>query len=174
MTIARLPLLLTLLVACWASASAQPSTSLPKTTAEEFYGTYIKFQIRGLPGDEELKALSPMLAPSLKQLFENAARVKTKYIQDHPDEKPPWHDGDLFTSLFEGAQSFKVGTPRMRGNRAQVPIELVFNGEGSTTRWSDTLVLVRSNGRWLVWDILFKGEWAFKQGSSLRGVLKSD
>jgi hypothetical protein len=115
-----------------------------------------------------------MLSPSLQLLFENAARIKANYIRDNPDEKPPWHDGDLFTSLFEGAKSFKVGTPRLRGNRGEVPIDLAFSGDGATTRWSDTLVLVREKGRWKVWDILFKGEWAFKQGNSLRGVLSSD
>lgn len=174
MKIKNLPLLLLLLLACSATASAQPARSSPRNTAEEFYRTYIKFQIRGLPSEGELKTLSPMLSPDLKRLFENAARIKAKYVQEHPDEKPPWHDGDLFTSLFEGAQSFKVGTPVMRGNRSEIPIELVFSGDGSTTRWSDTLVLVRNNNRWLVWDVLFKGEWAFKQGNSLRRVLSSD
>ena len=167
-------LLLLLLIACQPLSSAQPATASVKTTADEFYRTYIKLQIRGLPSDEELKMLSPILSPSLVKLFENAARIKAKYIQDNPDEKPPWHDGDLFTSLFEGAQSFKVGTPRVRGTRSEVPIELAFSGGGATTRWSDTLVLVREKGRWKVWDILFKGKWAFKQGNSLRSVLKSD
>ena len=178
MIVKSLPILLAVSFACAATCVAQPVSPPPlpppKATAEEFYRTYIKLQIRGLPSDEELKTLSPMLSPNLKLLFENAARVKAKYIRDNLDEKPPWHDGDLFTSLFEGAKSFKVGTPRMRGTRSEVPVELAFSGDGATTRWSDTLVLVREKGRWKVWDILFKGEWAFKQGNSLRGVLSSD
>ena len=168
------PVLLVLLFACSELASAQPSRSSPGSTAEQFYRTYLKLQIRGLPDEKQLNALSPMLAPDLKRLFENATRIRDKYIQEHPDDKPPWTDGDLFTSLFEGAQSFKVGTPLVRGNRSEIPIHLVYSEGGSTTRWSDALVLVRTKGRWLVWDILFKGEWAFKQGNSLRSVLSSD
>lgn len=173
MKIKKLPLPLILLLACSATASAQSAGTSARNTAEEFYRTYIKLKIRGLPSESELKTLSPMLSPDLKRLFENAARIKAKYIQEHPDDKPPWHDGDLFTSLFEGAQSFKVGTPLLRGNRSEILIQLSFSGDGSTTRWSDTLVLIRNKNRWVVWDVLFKGEWAFKQGNSLRSVLSS-
>jgi hypothetical protein len=43
----------------------------------------------------------------------------------------------------------------------------------STTRWSDMLILERNGTRWLVRDILLKGEWAFKSGESLRTILNS-
>lgn len=95
-------------------------------------------------------------------------------IREHPDEKPPWADGDLFTSLFEGAQSFRLGRPTAHGDRTEIPVHLVYRNGGSTTRWSDVLVMVRNRNRWLVWDIRLKGQWAFKSGDSLRTVLKSD
>jgi len=154
--------------------SAQTSASSPTRAADKFYRTYLRLQIRGLPNDQQLKALSPLIAPDLKELLESARSTQAKFIQEHPDEKPPWADGDLFTSLFEGAQSFRLGRATVQGDRRQVPVYLVYRQGGSTTRWSDELVLVRSGNRWLVSDILLKGEWAFKSGSSLRAILASD
>lgn len=60
--------------------------------------------------------------------------TRAKLIQEHPDEKPPRGDGDLFTSLFEGAQSFRLGRPTVLGNRAEVPVHLAYVEGGSTTR----------------------------------------
>ncbi len=38
-------------------------------------------------------------------------------------------------------------------------------------RWTDTLVLTPAGDEWLVWDIVFNGNWQFKSGDSLRQVL---
>ena len=121
-----------------------------------------------------MKVLSPLITADLKELFENAQQTEAKFIKEHPDEKPPYGDGDLFTSLFEGAQSFQVGRPSPRRGRAEVPVKLRYTQGGSTTRWSDVLILVRKGNRWLVSDILLKGDWAFKSGASLRANLKPD
>ncbi len=166
--------LLVLLFVCGAPVAAQSSQSSPTRAAENFYRTYLKLKILGLPNNKEMRVLSPLITPDLRELFEAARSTQAKFMQEHPDEKPPWGDGDLFSSLFEGAQSFRLGRPAVHGGRTEVPVQLVYRQGGSTTRWSDVLVLVRSRNRWLVWDILLKGEWAFKNGESLRAVLSSD
>jgi len=120
-----------------------------------------------------MKILSPLITSDLKELLVSAREIQAKYIREHPDEKPPWADGDLFSSLFEGAQSFRIGRASHRGETAEVPVQLAYREGGSTTRWSDVLVLVRNGNRWLVSDILLKGEWAFKSGDSLRSILSS-
>ncbi len=168
-----LTLLLVLLLASIQSVAAQGSPS-PTQAADKFYRTYLRLNIRGLPNSKQMKVLSPLITRDLKDLFETAKNTQAKFNQEHPDEKGPWADGDLFTSLFEGAQSFRVGRPKVHGDRIEVPVHLTYREGGSTTRWSDDLVLVRSKNRWLVWDILLKGEWAFKNGDSLRTNLSPD
>ncbi len=167
-------LFLVLLLACWAPVAGQAERTSPQVTANRFYRTYLRLNVRGLPNEKEVKALSPFLSRDLQQLFKDARSTQEKYIREHPDDKPPWNDGDLFTSLFEGANSFRLGTPRIMGARAEVPVNLAYRGGGSTSRWSDVLVLTRTRDGWRVWDILLKGEWAFKSGASLRSVLSSD
>jgi hypothetical protein len=135
-------------------------------TANRFYRTYLKLKVRGLPNEKEVKALSPFLSSDLQQLFKDARSKQEKYIREHPDDKPPWADGDLFTSLFEGANSFRIGAPRIKSGRAEVPVHLAYRGGGATSRWSDLLVLTRTSAGWRVWDILLKGEWAFKSGET--------
>jgi hypothetical protein len=167
-------LILVALLACTAPVAAQVDRTSPQVTANRFYRTYLKLQIRGLPNEKELKALSPFLSLDLQQLFRDARSTRDKYIRKHPDNKPPWDDGDLFTSLFEGAQSFTLGSPRTNGARSEVPVHLAYHGGGSTSRWSDVLVLTRTSDGWRVWDILLKGEWTFKTGDSLRSVLTTN
>lgn len=166
-------LILLVLLACSPSVAGQRAAS-PRVTAERFYRTYLKLNVRGLPNDKELKALSPFLSSDLQQLFKDARTVQQRYIREHPDDKPPWAEGDLFTSLFEGANSFRLGVPKIEGDRAEVPVALAYRGGNSTSRWSDVLVLTRTAGGWRVWDILLKGEWTFKTGDSLRSILRSD
>lgn len=165
-------LLLVLLVAFAQAVSAQVSS--PSQAANNFYRTYLKLNIRGLPNDEQMKVLSPLITADLKELFENAQKTQAKFSKENPDEKPPWADGDLFTSLFEGAQTFRLKRPTTRRGRTEVPVQLTYTQGGSTSRWSDVLVLVRRGNRWLVSDILLKGDWAFKSGASLRANLKPD
>jgi hypothetical protein len=165
--------LLVLLLAPLQPPAAQGSSSATQA-ANRFYRTYLKLKILGLPNSEQMKALTPLITSDLNELFEAARKTQAQFIKDHPDEKPPWADGDLFTSLFEGAQSFRLGRPIANGDRVEVPVHLTYHQGGSTTRWSDVIVLVRDKNLWLVSDILLKGEWAFKSGDSLRKNLSSN
>ena len=122
--------------------------------------------------EKELRSLSPYLSKDLHQLFEKAMLEKKQFIEENPvDMKPPWEDGDMFTSLFEGAQSFKVGKLRKRAAYTDVSISLEYKENGQAVRWVDTLVLVKTKEGWRVWNILMNGDWQFKTGSNLRRVL---
>ena len=147
----------------------------PKVFANRFYQTYLELNVRGLPDEKELKLLSPYLSEDLRQLFEKAQFQQKRFIQENPvDMKPPWVDGDMFTSLFEGARSFKVGAVKRRGVYTEVNVNLEYKEDGETSRWNDTLVLVKTKQGWRVWNILLNGDWQFKSGGSLRQVLGAD
>lgn len=166
--------LLTLTLASGQTLAQTPGQPSSRDFATRFYRTYLKLKMNGLPDDEQYKVLSPLLSSDLRRLFE-AARIKQdKAFKEHPDEKPPWADGDLFTSLHEGATSFRLGTPKRRGKYRDVPVSLAYRGRRSVSRWEDTLALIRTPAGWRVWDIKLNGDWQFKNGPSLRGVLGAD
>ncbi len=146
----------------------------PAATASDFYRTYLKLKVRGLPDEKQWKELSPFFTDDVMKQFETARQTHDKFVREHPDEKPPWGDGDLFTSLFEGAHTFTVGKPTTTGDRVEVPVNLSYTSDGATTKWTDVMVLTQTPGGWRISDILLKGEWQFKNGDSLRGILKPE
>lgn len=143
----------------------------PAATATSFYQKYLRLKVSGLPDDKQLRQLSPYFTADLMRLFEAARQAQDKFARENPDEKPPWADGDLFTSLFEGAQTFRIGKPTTIGDRVEVPVHLSYSSEGATSRWTDVMVLVNTPAGWRIYDILMKGEWQFKNGESLRKIL---
>ena len=143
----------------------------PAQVVERFYGVYLKLGVSGLPDQKQSRALQPFLAADLDKVLAAAGRKQADAIKRHPDEKPPWGDGDLFSSLFEGAQRFKVGEATVTGGRATVPVQLESRDGGSVTRWTDTFVLGLEDGGWRISDVKMGGQWAFKQGTTLRKTL---
>ncbi|HEV2800725.1 MAG TPA: hypothetical protein VGW12_09520 [Pyrinomonadaceae bacterium] len=156
------------------AASPRQSAS-PADFAARFYRTYLKLKMNGLPDEKQYKVLAPLLSSQLQQLFAAARVEQDRAIREQPDEKPPWIEGDLFTSLYEGAHSFRIGRPKLRGEYADVPVRLAYRGDrGRTVRWEDTLVLVRTPQGWRIWDIKLNGDWQFKNGASLRAILRAE
>lgn len=144
----------------------------PENFANRFYQTYLKLQVRGLPDKKQLKLISPYLSQDLYDLFKDAQLEKERFIKENPvDMKPPWEDGDLFTSLFEGAQSFKIGRVVKRQQYVEVSIRLKYVESRKPIIWNDRLVLIKSKDSWRVWNILLDGNWQFKNGGSLRQIL---
>jgi hypothetical protein len=162
-----------LVVLVMGSGSVFAQQQNPEAFAGSFYQKYLELNIRGLPDERQLKALSPFLSEDLQRLFVKARAEQQQFIKKNPEEKPPWIEGDLFTSLFEGARSFKVGKAKKRGNYVDVSVGFEYQEGGSTSRWNDELVLVRTKNGWRVHDVLLKGDWQFKGGSSLRQSLKA-
>lgn len=159
-----------LLLSVPAIAAQQAS---PQDTAIQFYNAYIKLKPRGLPNKQQRRVLWPMITSDLRKLFVAAQQEQTKFARQHPDQKPPWADGDLLSSLFEGASAYKLGEATVNEGHAEVLVHLTYTDSSGTSQWTDTLLLTRSRNVWQVSDIIFKGEWQFKTGSSLRRVLQA-
>ena len=75
-----------LLLALGQPVCAQSSASSPTRAAEQFYRTYLKLKIQGLPNDNQLKILSPLITSDLKELFVTAKEIQAKSIREHPDK----------------------------------------------------------------------------------------
>jgi hypothetical protein len=175
--------MLTLLAAVSLSFSATMTTSraetpattdTPKAAAKTFYGILIKHQVSGLPNKDVWKELQPRLSSKLISLLEAARAEQAAFMKKHPDEKPPWIEGDLFSSLFEGAQTHAEGEASVTGNKAEVPVTFTYTEGGSTTKWTDRLILTKGPAdNWLVDDVRFGGGWDFAPKGLLSDGLKA-
>ncbi len=139
---------------------------------DNFYATLGDLNIRGLPDKDQLKEITPFLSSSVVAIIKRDQKKQAAFIKKHPDEKPSWAEGDLFSSLFEGRTQYEIGKTRTKGSTHEVDVYLQFNGETDKAKWTDTVVLKKFGGKWLVTNILFKGKWKFNSGSSLLNALK--
>jgi hypothetical protein len=161
-----------LAAALLAGCAPKPADS-PQSVAERFYDFYIGQKMKnGLPSIEQTRQLTPILSRGLQDAITKARREQDKFIIENPDEKPPWVEGDLFTSLFEGATSYEVRKVDETGDHADVLVALRFvDAKGRRSEWTDRLVLVRENTRWVVENIEYGGNWDFANQGNLKDSL---
>lgn len=144
-----------------------------REAAKKFYTELRAEVIQGLPDDGQFKRLQPLITPELASLFPRAKAIQKRQMKEHPDDKPHWIEGDLFSSSFEGVTKWEIGSafsaPECYGT---VKVNLTYAEAGQkAVTWTDTLLFKEREGKWLLDDIRMGGEWAFKSGASLRHSL---
>ncbi|MBK6316430.1 MAG: hypothetical protein IPF53_19600 [Blastocatellia bacterium] len=157
------------------AAQSRPTTqrvpNSPGTAVIKLYTALIKQKVTGLPTTKQRTSIWPLLTEDLKALLDAAQREQDAFIKANPDEKPPLIEGDLFSSLFEGVQTFELGQTSLVDRRAHVPVTFSYTSDGKTTRWTDEVILAKSGGAWKIWDVRYNATWDFKPGTNLRAVL---
>ena len=158
------------------SACARQSADSPGAVAERFYDFYLAQKMNnGLPSIEQCRQMAPLLSRGLQDAIGRARREQDKYRTEHPGDKPPWVEGDLFSSLFEGATAYEIGPVDLKEDHADVAVTLHFEDAGNrSVSWTDRLVLVRENEHWVVEDLEYGGNWDFANHGSLRQSLLSE
>jgi len=146
----------------------------PKAAVVNFTNQLRKLKVRGLPQDQDWKTLKPLVTPKLASAVETAQQVQATFAKEHADEKPPWIEGDLFGSLFEGPQNRAVGDAHVKKDRAEVPVQLTYSDSGETVQWTDTFLALKSSRGWLIDDIRYGGTWDFAMRGTLTGALKPE
>ena len=182
-----------LLTACGskpaAEAAAAPPAALPAAAPElvvaDLYAALAAARPSGAPTDAQRLTLAPLLTAELTGLLQRADAARSAARVAAPGEKPPFTDGDLFSSLFEGPTAFAVGkavsaaaAPGGRLGDLQVPVDLVHTidpaaGGGEPTTWTDTVLLREENGRFVVADIAFGGGWDFANKGTMVAALRA-
>lgn len=167
-----LPIALLLTLAAPAAAARAPKA---EDAAERFYAAYLAVHPPGLPEGDGLKKLEPFLSRKLRDLIDAALVEQERFEKAHPGDKPPFVDGDYFSSNFEGISSFRVGKAEARGNGYRVEMHLTYaEGEGADAQrveWKDVLVLVEEDGKLLVDDVDLQGDWPFATHGRLSEIL---
>jgi hypothetical protein len=159
------------LLFCATNAFAAGSDPEMTKVVNAFYDTYLAVKPSGVPAGKEQRRFKPYLSASLATLLNEAARAEEKYHRATKGEIPPLVEGDLFTSLFEGATAFKVLSCEAATGSCLVELSYVETA-GPPTVWKDRVYLVRNRRGWLIDDIEYLGNWQFMHKGRLRDLLK--
>jgi hypothetical protein len=146
----------------------------PDQTVNKFYSVYLKLHSFAVPDEGELAQYSPYLSPELAELLKRADESEQKHQTATKGEEPPLVEGDLFTSLFEGASSYTIASCESRDEHGFCIVEFKYlnPGDKSEVKWKDKVYLVKSSRGWGVDDIEYLGEWQFMHKGRLKNLLK--
>jgi hypothetical protein len=170
-------LLLSALLALLCACATVPEAPAPSPEPEQaqasiaegervlaFLAQYRAQFFRGLPNATQAAALAPHLSPRLNGLLHDALAGQQAYKAKYPTDKPPMIDGDIFSSLFEGASSGEIDTVDATDARATVRVKYSYSDPEThkvIETWPDNFLLVRDGSGWLIDDIEYLGGWDF-------------
>ena len=165
--------LLAALVLQGANAVADTDANLHHATTA-FYRAYLETRPSGVPNARARAKFTPVISHTLAQLLERADAAERNYAKVTKKQLPPLVEGDLFTSLFEGAQAFSVEgcTRSAAATTCVAALRYTDASDQKTTRWTDKVYVVRNAGRWVVDDIEFGGNWPFMHKGHLKELLR--
>lgn len=149
----------------------------PAQTVDSFLILRLADHSSGAPSGATLLSYSPYFAPELVCLLGAAQRYSEQHAKALPGDKPPFVEGDLYSSSFEVPTHFQAEAPRVQGDTATVRVRFevaTANGgeAGARTSWQDEMRLRHINGRrWQIEDVVYQGEFPFGNHGSLRANL---
>jgi hypothetical protein len=165
---------LAFLLLAFCAVSAEAGDAVPAKAATAFYDLVLREKPRGVPDADMRAKLEPLVSSDLNALLAEAAAAEEAHTRKTNNEEPPFVEGDLFSSLFEGATSYTLGVCVTESDKAYCDVNLAYAepGEAKPTTWTDKVALARTVRGWLVDDIAFGGTWDFGQHGMLRGTLR--
>jgi hypothetical protein len=152
-----------------------PSSDTPEYAANQFYSTVMAINEKGcLPDKNELRRLAPFMSKRLTTLLRDALTYREQFIKDHPPkrtkegylihDKPPFIDGDCFSSNVEGVTKFTIGKSKESNGRYRIDLSLVYIDKMSSEKpfaWTDAVIVIKADGRFVVDDMEFLGDWSY-------------
>ena len=92
------------LVACSETEQEADATRAAAT----FYDIVLSERTSGVPDAEMRAKLRPVISPDLDSLLAQAAEAERRHTARTNNEEPPYLQGDIFSSLFEGATGYEI------------------------------------------------------------------
>jgi hypothetical protein len=146
--------------------------------AKGFYAVYGTLHPSdGIPDAKSRTKFEPFISPALDHLLIEADAAEKRFAEVTKNMSPPLIEGDLFTSNFEGANSWSVGP--CETDAAAARCKVAFGDRGGSieaakpVNWTDTIYLVRTSAGWRVDDIAYGASWAFANTGRLTATLRS-
>ncbi len=157
----------------FAAAGMAADTSSPAKAVEGFYAVYSTFHPSdGIPNAADRAKYASFISAPLDKLLADGNAAEVKFNKENKDS-PPLIEGDLFTSMLEGATSYKVGACKLNGAKASCAVDFVYDDHKDTpTRWTDTVYLTKSNAGWRVDDIGYGGSWEYANKGRLSATVR--
>jgi hypothetical protein len=140
----------------------------PLEAAKAFYAVYAQQPSDGIPGKARYTSV---VTPALAALLERAKAADEAFRKANK-AAPPLVEGDLFTSLFEGATATRVGPCRTAGAHAACTVEHSYDDHKKPLHWSDTVYLAETPKGWRVEDIGYGAPWPFANKGRLTQTLQ--
>ncbi|HEX4635763.1 MAG TPA: hypothetical protein VH189_06250 [Rhizomicrobium sp.] len=165
-----------LLMSSWGVQAADD----PAAAANAFYAVYKDQQPHsGIPDATGRLRYTPVLSPRLNKQLTEAAAAQARLTAKVKNAVPPMLEGDIFSSLFEGATAWKVGACQEDVKSARCPVALSYTPPPAQTTkapkpagWSDTLLLVRTPQAWKVDDVVYDAGFQFGNTGRLSEMLQ--
>ena len=158
----------------------------PAAAAAGFYGVYDvqHKQSAGIPDATGRLRYSAVLSPGLNALLNQAAAAQARTAARIKASGPkaavmPMFQGDIFTSLFEGATSWQVGECQGDDRAARCPVALTHieppakgKPPAKPANWHDVLVMTHTPAGWKVDDVVYDTGFPFGNTGRLSDMLK--
>jgi hypothetical protein len=161
-----------------AGLKAQPAGD-PVAAVNAFYAVYASQQGHGggIPDATERVRYTPVLSPRLNKQLSAAAAAQARLSAKVKNAVPPMLEGDIFSSLFEGATAWKAGACQADAKSARCPVALTYTPAPTSkaakpANWQDTLVLVNTPQGWKVDDVVYDAGFAFGNTGRLSSLLQ--
>lgn len=171
---------LALLLVLASPALAQASD--PAQAVNAFYAVYQGQQGHGggIPDATGRLRWSAVLSPRLNKQLADAAASQARMAARIKSAGPkaavmPGLDGDIFTSLFDGATSWKPGacSGDAKTQRCSVALSHAAGRAGDKpANWTDTLVVMNTPAGWKVDDVVYDPDFISGNTGRLSGTLQ--
>jgi hypothetical protein len=143
-----------------------------------FYDVYNtqRAQGGGIPDATVRLRFQPVLSPRLNKQLADAAAAQAKLTAKVHNAVPPVLEGDIFSSLFEGASAWKVGACQTSAKTASCSVALSYVPPAAASKskpanWNDTVLLVNTPQGWKVDDVVYDAGFAFGNTGRLSEML---
>jgi len=167
-----------ILILTGTSAAFAAGTDEMGSAVTGFYDVYSTFHPSdGIPDAKDRAKYAPFLSPALDDLLKRGSEAEQIFAKANKDS-PPLIEGDLFTSNFEGATSFKVSACNGDAKTGHCTVGFVYddrkdNPKDKLVAWNDTVYLVSTPGGWRVDDIAYGASGEFGNKGRLSDTVKS-
>ena len=156
-----------------ATVAAAPAADSPAGVATAFYTAVSALPVGGVPGAAGQATLAPLVTPELAAALAAARAAEDAHTAATNNEEPPFLEGDIFGSLFEGRTGLGIGDCLESGNGVNCEVMQSYSDESGDSEWTDTAVLVQVDGAWKVADVIYGGDWEFASTGRLSETLAS-
>ncbi len=155
----------------------------PAPAVDAFYGVYTgqHAQSAGIPDVTVRLRFQPVLTPRLNKQLADAASAQARLTAKVKNAVPPVLEGDIFSSLFEGASTWKTGacqtSTQTNAKTARCSVALNYTPQPSAgakakpAHWTDTVLLVNTPQGWKVDDVVYDAGFAFGNTGRLSDLL---